>query len=149
MAASKGNQFWKARSKHGRDKIFADSDILWEACQEYFEWVDSHPLQAAELVKFQGNAKLKKLPKMRAMTLDGLYTFLDISDTTWARYRNDEDFSGVITRVERIIRTQKFEGAAADLLNANIIARDLGLADKQEVSTRKLVIRRKKRFDGK
>ena len=33
-----------------------------------------------------------------------------------------------------IIRTQKFAGAAADLLNANIIARDLGLADKNEVT---------------
>ena len=29
---------------------------------------------------------------------------------------------------------QKFAGAAADLLNANIIARDLGLADKQDLT---------------
>jgi len=28
--------------------------------------------------------------------------------------------------------TQKFEGAAANLFNANIIARDLGLKDKQQ-----------------
>jgi hypothetical protein len=37
--------------------------------------------------------------------------------------------------VEEIIRTQKFEGASADLLNPNIIARDLGLADKQDNTT--------------
>lgn len=36
--------------------------------------------------------------------------------------------------MEEIIRTQKFEGASADLLNPNIIARDLGLAEKQEHS---------------
>lgn len=36
-----------------------------------------------------------------------------------------------MTRVEQIIRQQKFEGAAAELLNPNIIARDLGLADKK------------------
>ena len=36
--------------------------------------------------------------------------------------------------MEQIIRTQKFEGAAAELLNPNIIARDLGLADRSEHS---------------
>ena len=33
----------------------------------------------------------------------------------------------------QIIYTQKFEGSAAGLLNPNIIARDLGLNDKQEL----------------
>ena len=33
---------------------------------------------------------------------------------------------------EEIIYNQKFTGAAADLLNPNIIARELGLADKQQ-----------------
>ena len=36
--------------------------------------------------------------------------------------------------MDEIIRTQKFEGASADLLNPNIIARDLGLADKSELT---------------
>jgi hypothetical protein len=50
----KGNQFWKIRSSHGRNPIFAKPDDLWEACCQYFEWVDKHPLTAAELVKYQG-----------------------------------------------------------------------------------------------
>lgn len=132
MAAPKGNQFWKARSSHGRDPIFESPEKLWEAAQEYFEWVDKHPLKAAELVKFQGNAKVKKVPKMRAMTLDGLQLFLDISHETWRQYSERNDFIAVTTRIDKIIRTQKFEGAASELLNANIIARDLGLVDKQE-----------------
>jgi hypothetical protein len=45
-----------------------------------------------------------------------------------------QDFIGVVSRVENIIRTQKFEGPSAELLNRNIIARDLGPADKQELS---------------
>lgn len=40
----------------------------------------------------------------------------------------------VITQAEAVIYEQKFTGAAADLLNPNIIARDLGLADKKELS---------------
>lgn len=39
----------------------------------------------------------------------------------------NEDFLGVISQVEAIIYQQKFTGAAADLLNTNIISRDLGI----------------------
>ena len=42
-AAPKGNQFWKLRSKHGRDKLFATPDLLWEAACEYFAYCDKHP----------------------------------------------------------------------------------------------------------
>jgi len=133
MPAPKGNQFWKARTKHGRDKLFNDPEILWEACQEYFEWVDKNPLMSAETVKFQGEGKLMDVPKMRAMTMGGLCIFLGINQQTWANYKEDEDFLGIITQTEEIIRNQKFTGAAAELLNPNIIARDLGLSDKKEV----------------
>jgi hypothetical protein len=132
--APKDNQFWKARSSHGRKPIFEKPEDMWNACCEYFEWVERHPLTAAELVKYQGKAKVTKVPKMRAMTISGLCIFLDISQETWFQYRKKEGFSEVCTRVENIIRTQKFEGAAADLLNPAIIARDLGLADRREHS---------------
>jgi len=133
MAAPKGNQFWKARTKHGRDKLFSSADALWDACKEYFQWVEDNPLYEMKAFSFHGIVTQKPIPKMRAMTISGLCIFLDITTTTWYDWRNDKDFSDIITRVEEIIRTQKFEGASADLLNANIIARDLGLADKKEV----------------
>ena len=71
---------------------------------------------------------------MRAMTLDGLYLFLDITRQTFDNYRERDDFFTVTMQIEATIRSQKFAGAAADLLNANIIARDLGLSDKRELS---------------
>lgn len=132
MSAPKGNQFWKARSSHGRKPIFSDPEKLWEACCEYFEWVEANPLYEDKLIAFQGVASHEPVAKMRAMTLDGLCLFLDISDECWRQYRERQDFVGVCTRAEKIIRAQKFSGAAADLLNPSIIARDLGLADKQE-----------------
>jgi DNA-packaging protein gp3 len=134
MTAPSGNQFWKARSSHGRNPIFASPEQLETACEEYFQWVEDNPLWEDNLVTFQGTAKHEPTSKMRAMTLDGLCLFLDISDNTWRNYKKREDFLQVTTRVEQTIRQQKFAGAAADLLNANIIARDLGLADKQERS---------------
>lgn len=130
MAAPKGNQFWKKRAKHGRDKLFSSADALWEACQEYFEWVEDNPLWEMKVTQYQGSPVSMEAPKMRAMTLEGLYLFLDIDGETWRSWRSDDDFSGITGKVERVIYNQKLTGAAADLLNSNIIARELGLSDK-------------------
>jgi hypothetical protein len=129
MPAPKGNRFWEARSSHGRKPIFASPDELWEACQEYFKWVEDNPLYETKAFCNQGVVTYAQIPKMRAMTLDGLCIFLDIDAETWRNYAKREDFFGITTRVEKVIRDQKFAGASAELLNANIIARDLGLAD--------------------
>lgn len=134
MAAPKGNRFWEARSSHGRNPKFESPEALWSACCEYFEWVENNPLWEMKAFAYQGEVKQEQIAKMRAMTLAGLCLFLDVSDDTWRNYRANKDFLGVVTQVESVIYSQKFAGAAADLLNANIIARDLGLADKKEVS---------------
>ncbi len=134
MAAPAGNSFWMQRSSHGRKPKFESADILWEACVEYFQWVEANPLLEAQAFAYQGTVTLKELPKMRAMTLAGLCIFLDVDMKTWAAYRIREDFIPITTRVDEIIRTQKFEGAAAGLLNPSIIARDLGLSEKNEHS---------------
>ncbi|WP_245414116.1 DNA-packaging protein [Nitratireductor sp. StC3] len=126
----KGNRFWEARSSHGAKPKFAKAGELWSACREYFEWVEANPLYEDKLVIFQGTATHEPVAKMRAMTIQGLCIFLDINFDTWVEWRKTRsDLSDVIARVEAIIRDQKFSGAAADLLNANIIARDLGLVD--------------------
>lgn len=136
MAAPVGNRFWELRSSHGRKPTFATPDDIWAACVEYFEWVEDNPLSEAKAFAYQGEVTIATLPKMRAMTIGGLCLFLDISQQAWSEYRDREGFGEVTTRVEDVIRNQKFTGAAADLLNANIIARDLGLADKSEFTGR-------------
>lgn len=129
MAAPKGNSFWKQRSSHGRNPIFKKSEQLWEACCEYFEWVEANPLQETQYKQANGEPVPVIIPKMRAMTKEGLCIFLDISVRCWDSYSTNKDFMPVTTRVMEIIRHQKFVGAAADQLNPNIIARDLGLKD--------------------
>lgn len=130
-----GNRFWEARSSAGANPRFESAEDLWKACCEYFEWVDANPLWEDKLVTFQGSASHEPTAKMRAMTIAGLCLFLDISQETWRLWRNNRpDLLAVITRAEEVIFAQKFAGAAADLLNANIIARDLGLADKSELT---------------
>lgn len=130
MAAPPENQFWKQRSKHGRDMIFSTPEILWASACEYFEWCDANPWQQQNWVGKDGDEVVRKLT--RPYTLSGLCVFMECGEQTFRDYRVKEDFSEVITRIEQIIRTQKFEGAAVGLFNANIIARDLGLTEKSE-----------------
>ena len=132
MQFQKGNKFWLARSSHGRNPIFSNPEQLRNACYEYFEWVENNPLYEEKIFHSQGIITKDTVTKMRAMTISGLCIFLDIDRTTWENYRNNHDFFRITKEVEEIIYNQKFTGAAADLLNPNIIARDLGLADKQQ-----------------
>lgn len=142
MAAPKGNQFWKLRSKHGRDKLFASPELLWKAACEYFEWCDKNPLKETKLFSYQGAIVKGEMGKMRAYTLTGLCLYLDCNTAYFRKFKERlvakkealEGFDTVITRIEETIYIQKFQGAAADLLNSNIIARDLGLSDKKELS---------------
>lgn len=133
MAAPNGNRFWEQRSSHGRKPIFESPEQLWGAACEYFEWVEDNKLQEAKAFAYEGAVTVKELPKMRAMTIQGLCFFLDISDETWANYCGKDDFIGICTDIKRVIFTQKFEGASAGLLNASIVARELGLADSNKI----------------
>jgi hypothetical protein len=129
-----GNRFWLARSRHGRKPIFASAAMLEEACADYFKWSDDNPLIEKKPYHANGLITYANVEKMRAMTIGGLCIFIDIAHSTWREWRTREDFSTIVAEVEAIIRNQKFSGAAADMLNANIIARDLGLSDKKELS---------------
>lgn len=144
-AAPKGNQFWKIRSKHGRDKLFATPELLWEAATEYFEWVDDNPLKkeesSSEASERGITEKSKVSPNARPYTLKGLCIYLGCNSLYFINFKRqlpegEEDFNLVIRRIEETIYTQKFEGAAVGAFNANIIARDLGLADKKQVDSK-------------
>ncbi|MFP7656093.1 DNA-packaging protein [Chryseobacterium proteolyticum] len=151
MAAPEGNQFWRLRSKHGRDKLFTSPQLLWEAACDYFEWCEKNPLID---IDYKGkDADRVELPKMVAFTIHGLCIYLGCNTAYFRQFKaslkdkkvkkqgkENEDFSTVITRIEEVIYNQKFIGAAAGFLNPNIIARDLGLVDKKEVDKTETVM---------
>lgn len=132
-----GNEYWKLRSKDGRDAIYTDPLLLSQKCNDYFQWVESNPLyesvvQKRKISRDEEKIEMVSVPKMRPFTITGLCNFLDIAVNTWKSYKEKPDFLTIITRAEQIIYNQKFEGAASGFLNPNIIARDLGLVDKRE-----------------
>lgn len=139
MPFQPGNQWWKMRETHGRPGIFKTADDLREAIESYFQWNEDNPLYEDNVSFYQGVPTHEKLEKVRALTIEGLCLHIGINRQTWANWRNDsekpDDFIGVIDWAENVMRYQKFTNAAAGLLNANIISRDLGLADKQDMTS--------------
>lgn len=146
MSAPQGNQFWKLRSKHGRDKLFENPELMWEAACEYFESIDSSPYIKKEaktinIGDYQSEIALAELPVMKPYTLQGLCRYLDCNTVYFNQFKDNlketdpqyEGFSKILTRIREVIYEQKFSGAASGFFNANIIARDLGLADKKDV----------------
>lgn len=137
MAAPVGNRFWQLRSKHGRDKLFSSPSDLWAAACEYFEWCEDNPLLSTEYVG--KDAMCVEVPKMRPFTIQGICSYLDCNVEYFRNFKaqariDKEDFSWVITRIEETIYNQKYTGAASGFLNANLIARDLGLTEKTDNS---------------
>jgi len=155
QGAPKGNQFWKIRSRHGRYKLFADGQLMWEAACEYFQWVDDNPLYKAEMLKKpevvweedlitgEETSHIKywvDIPVKRPYSLKGLCIYMDCNVNYFNHFKaalspNEKDFSSVIHAIDQIIYTQKFEGAVSGFFNANIIARDLQLVEKKDITT--------------
>lgn len=154
----KENQFWLKRTKHGREKIFATPEILWDAICEYFRWVSDNPYQFTEQKRIGARKKkgrpahpLQEIPHPRPFTMGGLCIFLDVTKTYFTDFRqanektiNSEtateeakklarDFSSVIAMSENVVTEQKFGGASVGIFNAQLISRDLGLIDRREL----------------
>lgn len=130
--APKGNKFWQARSKHGRNRVIKDPHVLAEAADEYFQWCEENPIKYND---FRGkDAEEVFLVKPRPFTKEGVARFCDLSE--WRLIEDlktiSDDFSQVVTRIERIIADQKYTYAVTGIFNSLIVARDLGLKDSTE-----------------
>ncbi len=123
---------WEKRSV-GQPPSFSNPEDMWSKALEYFKWCEDNALDEGKVFCFQGEVVKASVSKMRAMTQAGLCAFLNISTSSWHNYKAKEEYLEVAGMIEEVMYEQKFTGAAAGLLSSNIIARDLGLADKQEI----------------
>ena len=144
MSNQKGKKYWQKRKKIGRPKEFSTPEELWNEFCAYCAEVDENPIKKAEIIKsgFMAGTTFE-VPLARPYNWDGFedwifekrgfVKFNDYKSNKDGRY---EDYAWVIERIKKVMRTQKFEGAAAGLFNPNIIAYDLGLAAKQIIETK-------------
>lgn len=128
--AAKGNQYWRRVKnwKCGAERAYTPAE-LWDIAIQYFDHVEKNPLIEQ---KAFGSGLVADVAKMRAMTITDFCLFANISRMTFDNYSKEDAYLYITSRIKDIIYTQKFQGAAADLLNPSIIARELGLAEKSE-----------------
>jgi hypothetical protein len=115
--------------------IYLTANDFLAGVAEYFKWCEDHPLLEEKVFMYKGAIVRTDESKMRPFTKKGLASFMGMPESRLAGYkRRGDEWEDAIEIVDQTIYTQKFEGAAAGLLNATIISRDLGLAEKTEVS---------------
>jgi hypothetical protein len=140
MKFEKGNKLWQNvdPEKVGRPPEFKPPLDLWEKCCDYFRFSDENPFVLKEKTTYdkesEKGSQEKETKKPKPYTWDGLYAFISVSHLDYYK-TNKPEFLGIIEVIGKIIRTQKFEGAAAGLFNANIIARELGLKEHTDHTT--------------
>jgi hypothetical protein len=129
MAAPQGNQYWKLAHNFRKPKKLTPDEVIDKAL-EYATWCEENPLIEEKVF---GTGVKMEVNKLRAMTIQGFCLFANIRTKTFYEYEKDEAYSNITACVKDLFYAQKLEGAAADLLNPNIIARELGLKDTQEI----------------
>lgn len=132
--------YWEWRKKTGRPKALKSPKQLWQLACEYFERTIDNPIIKLDFIRGGENAgELVKMPTARPFTWAGLEAYLfersiigRLEDYKANTDGNYEEFSEVIHAIDKIMYSQKFEGAAAGIFHHAIIARDLGLTEKIE-----------------
>lgn len=127
----------------GRPKLFETPIELWEYYEEYRQDILDNPIIEKVWVGKDAVEKEKKHYKPPSWMGFEAYLFKsgvgDVKNyVDLDRYRRNVDeaytaYIGVIRAIGRDMFDRKFSGAAVNIYNQNIIARELGLADAQEV----------------
>lgn len=142
MAAEQNNNWWMARSKHGRDLIFSSPILMWEAACEYFEHEKNRiDLKRTEIGWNRGNISVEQVVCVVPYTWEGLCLFFGIS-LSYFRTRKyeilkkakegkldevDNDFLTVMETIGSVIFKQQIDNANAGTLKESLTAKYLKL----------------------
>lgn len=132
MNFPQGNQLWKLRELKGNPVKYTPEELLKKAA-EYFDWLNENPIISTKGAHYQGEPMELETTKPRAPTTGGFCSFATMSLQTYLNYRSAEGYEAyfdIVAQIDNAIISCKIEGAAADVFNSNIIAREVGLADK-------------------
>lgn len=124
--------------KLGRPKNIKDPEELLGHFQNYVTEVDENPFLKKEVMKGGPAAgKIIEVPTIRPYTWAGFDSYLFINGilAKLEDYKANKEnrytaFADVLAWIGKAMYAQKFDGASVGAFNANIIARDLGLAEK-------------------
>jgi hypothetical protein len=121
----------------GRPKNIESPEQLWLLFRQYMKWAKENPRTKQDFVGKDGNEIERMLE--RPLTWVGFEVYClermiisDLGDYERNKENRYAEFATIVRAIKRYIEQDQFEGAAVGLYKENIIARKLGLADKQE-----------------
>lgn len=115
--------------KHDR---WATSEELLSDFYLYLDWIKENALKEAKM--FGSEGAVTQLDRMRMPTIEGFCYYVKTVKSILRTYK--EKWPQTFEFIEDTMHAIAVEGAGAGLLKESIVARKLGLADKQEFDTK-------------
>ena len=121
-----------------KNKYIESPERLWEYFAAYVLHEKGNPMFKVDYVGKDGEEK--NTPLQVPITFEGFECYLADLDVIqdlghYAANTDDsyEPYRTIITRIRKNCFVQNFKGASVGIFNANIIAKKLGLIDKQDI----------------
>jgi hypothetical protein len=121
----------------GRTKLIEHPEDLIAYFKEYQDYCKANPVMKEDYVGKDAMRVYRELE--RPLTWVGFECYLsdkeiinDLGDYESNKDGRYEDYATIISRIKKYIENDQFTGATVGIYNHNIIARKLGLVDKQE-----------------
>jgi hypothetical protein len=135
--APKGNQYAKGCETNGKPLAFKTPEEWRKAIDRYFDWCDANAINKVDVVKSGMDAgKPLYIPTVRPYLIEGLCDFLGISMQTFYNYekaKGYEDYFEISAYARNRVFTQNLTYGYTGAFDSGLVARKLGLADKQEL----------------
>lgn len=121
----------------GRPKNIESPDQLWKLFRLYMKHAKANPRERQDFVGKDGDEVTRKLEKPLSWVGFEVYLFermiiSDLGDYERNKENRYAEFTTIIRAIKAYIEEDQFDGATVGIYKENIIARKLGLADKQE-----------------
>lgn len=121
----------------GKNKYIESPERMWELFEEYVDHEKNNPMSKIEYVGRDGVPVDTKLEV--PITFEGFECYVadkgiinDLGDYASNKGGNYSEYSTIITRIRNNCFNQNFKGAAVGIFQHTLIARKLGLSDRQE-----------------
>lgn len=122
----------------GQPKKIESPEKMWSLFMDYKDHELANPIKRRDYVGKDGRPEDTKM--YCALTMEGFSCYLcdlGIIDSVddYVKNKNGlyDAYSPIITRIKNYIYNHNFKGAGVGLLKENLIARQLGIKDKQEI----------------
>lgn len=121
----------------GRTKLIESPEQMLELFKQYQQYCKDNPIFKEDYVGKDATKVHRELE--RPLTWVGFECYLsdmeiinDLGDYESNKDNRYDDYATIVSRIKKYIENDQFSGAAVGIYNHNIIARKLGLVDKQE-----------------